>query len=113
MSDSRINMRVDKDLKENAELLFKHLGINLSSAISIFLIRAVEEQGIPFNVTTRALSFGKNQSAEQVKERFQNAVAKEINDSILKEKPIAKYDLQAKRAYLEYPDGTKEYIVSE
>lgn len=53
MSDS-INMsfRVDKDLKKEADELFKKLGLNTSVALNMFLSQCVREQAIPFTVTT-------------------------------------------------------------
>ncbi len=45
-----INMsfRVDKDLKRQADELFKKLGMNTSVALNMFLTQSVREQGIPF-----------------------------------------------------------------
>ncbi len=50
MATTNINVRVDTDLKRNAEVLFNDLGLNLSSAINIFLKSAVSHDGIPFDV---------------------------------------------------------------
>ncbi len=45
-----INMsfRVDKKLKEQADDLFKNLGMNTSVALNMFLTQCVREQSIPF-----------------------------------------------------------------
>ena len=45
-----INMsfRVDKNLKEQADELFKNLGMNTSVALNMFLTQSVREQQIPF-----------------------------------------------------------------
>lgn len=45
-----INMsfRVDKDLKKQADELFKKLGMNTSVALNMFLTQSVREQSIPF-----------------------------------------------------------------
>lgn len=45
-----INMsfRVDKDLKKQADELFKNLGMNTSVAINMFLTQSVRNQSIPF-----------------------------------------------------------------
>ena len=45
-----INMsfRVDKNLKQQADTLFKKLGINTSTALNMFLTQSVREQSIPF-----------------------------------------------------------------
>ena len=44
------NESVDEDLKEQAELLFNDLGLNMTSAINVFLRQAVNEQAIPFEI---------------------------------------------------------------
>lgn len=51
-----INMsfRVDKDLKEQADELFKNLGMNTSVAINMFLTQSVREQQIPFMATMQS-----------------------------------------------------------
>ena len=48
-----INMsfRVDKDLKRQADELFKNLGMNTSVALNMFLTQSVREQSIPFTPT--------------------------------------------------------------
>lgn len=45
-----INMsfRIDKKLKEQADDLFKNLGMNTSVALNMFLTQCVREQSIPF-----------------------------------------------------------------
>lgn len=51
-----INMsfRVDKDLKQQADELFKSLGMNTSVALNMFLTQSVREQGLPFKVTMKS-----------------------------------------------------------
>ena len=50
MSMTNLNVRTDKELKEQAEDIFKELGQNMSTAINMFLRRTVREQGIPFSL---------------------------------------------------------------
>lgn len=45
-----INIRVDNTLKKEASELFNDLGLNLSTAINIFLTQCVKEQAIPFEI---------------------------------------------------------------
>ncbi len=47
---TNINVRVDSELKRSAELLFEDLGLNMSTAITMFLKSAVRHDGIPFEV---------------------------------------------------------------
>lgn len=44
------NIKIDPVLKEDAQALFESLGLNLSSAVNMFLRQAVREQAIPFRV---------------------------------------------------------------
>lgn len=50
MATNAINMsfRVDKNLKKQADELFKKLGLNTSVALNMFLSQSVREQSIPF-----------------------------------------------------------------
>ena len=45
-----INVNVPKDVKEEATILFNDLGLNMSTAINIFLKKAISERGIPFEI---------------------------------------------------------------
>lgn len=50
METTNLNIRIDKDIKMQAEKLFEALGINMTSAVNIFLRQAIRENGIPFEV---------------------------------------------------------------
>jgi len=43
-----VNIRMDKDTKERADILFNALGFNLTTAINTFVKQALREQAIPF-----------------------------------------------------------------
>lgn len=50
MSTTNLNIRTDKDVKEKAEKIFNELGLNMTSAVNIFLRTAIRERGIPFEL---------------------------------------------------------------
>lgn len=50
MASTNINIRIDSELKEQAESLFSDLGLSMTSAITIFLKSAVNSNGIPFEL---------------------------------------------------------------
>ena len=50
MATTNINVRVDTELKQSAESLFNDLGLNMSTAITMFLKSAVSYDGIPFEI---------------------------------------------------------------
>ena len=49
---TNISIRMDADLKAQADTLFNSLGMNLSTAFNIFVRQSLREGGIPFKVTT-------------------------------------------------------------
>lgn len=55
MSETKtLNLRVDADLKHQAELIFADLGIPTSTAINMFLRSVVRCGGIPFDLRLSA-----------------------------------------------------------
>ena len=48
---TNITIRIDKDVKAKSEKIFAELGLNMSSAINIFLKKAIRDGGIPFSMT--------------------------------------------------------------
>lgn len=45
-----LQLRIDKNLKNDADNLFKKLGLTTNDAIKIFLSQSVIEQKIPFEI---------------------------------------------------------------
>ncbi|SFG71059.1 DNA-damage-inducible protein J [Desulfotomaculum arcticum] len=55
MADTtNISIRLDVELKKQAEQLFSELGMNMTTAFNIFLRQAVRQQRIPFDVALEA-----------------------------------------------------------
>ena len=48
MPQTNISIRVDEDVKKDAEAVFAKLGLTLSAATNVFYRQAVRRQGIPF-----------------------------------------------------------------
>lgn len=47
---SAINVQVDAKIKEEATVILKGLGLNMSTAINMFLTQVVKRDGIPFEI---------------------------------------------------------------
>ena len=47
---SNYTIRLDTELRKEAEALFADLGMSLATAFQIFLKQAIQEQGLPFPV---------------------------------------------------------------
>ncbi len=52
-SNTYLKVRVSEDLKQNAAALFGELGLSLSDAIRLFLIRSIAEQRLPFDLKSK------------------------------------------------------------
>ena len=50
MKTVNVTLRIDEDLKEQADALFEDIGLSLNAACRIFLKKAVQEQRIPFEI---------------------------------------------------------------
>jgi len=51
MAQTSINIRTDENLKKQFDAVCNELGLNLSSAINIFMKTVVREREIPFQIT--------------------------------------------------------------
>ena len=52
MNNTTINVRIDSDTKEAANKTFEALGLDISTAVKMFLRKAVDTKSIPFEVRT-------------------------------------------------------------
>ena len=52
-----VNIRLDEELKKQTELLLADMGLNMTTAVNIFLRQVVRTGGIPFEITTRTDDF--------------------------------------------------------
>lgn len=50
MATTNLNIRIEKPVKEQAEEIFNALGLNMTTAINIFLKTTIREHGIPFEL---------------------------------------------------------------
>ena len=47
---AQVNFRIDDEIKANADALFVRLGMNMSTAITVFIHQALRHNGLPFEV---------------------------------------------------------------
>jgi len=50
MTTTNLNIRTEKDVKEQANQIFSDLGLNMTTAINMFLRTTIRENGIPFSL---------------------------------------------------------------
>ena len=51
MEMTQINLKIDKKTKEQAQMIYKNLGMNLSTALAVFLRQSIADNGMPFKPT--------------------------------------------------------------
>ena len=51
MATTNVSIRMDTELKAQADELFAELGMNLSTAFNIFVRQSIRDGGIPFEIT--------------------------------------------------------------
>ena len=54
---AQVNIRIDDNLKEKADSLFEELGLNMTTAINMFVRQVIRQGGIPFEITTKTDPF--------------------------------------------------------
>lgn len=47
---SNMNIRMDKEVKEQAQRIFAELGMDMTTAVNVFLRQAIRYNGFPFDV---------------------------------------------------------------
>ena len=50
MATTNLNIKTDKEIKEQAEIIFSESGLNMTTAINMFLKTIVRENGTPFEL---------------------------------------------------------------
>ena len=78
MATTNLNIRIEKAIKDQAESIFNELGINMTTAVNMFLRTAIREHGIPFELkldvpndsTAAAIEEGRKLMADQAAPRY-------------------------------------------
>lgn len=83
MATSLLQVRVEDSLKSEAATIYEDLGIDLSTAVRMFLKRSVMEQGIPFSMKLGDSS--ERRSLAAMKEASRIAEENDISEMTLDE----------------------------
>lgn len=72
MESVNMTIRMDKELKKQAEDLFEDLGMNMTTAFNVFLRQAVREQRIPFSISRDIPNAQTLEALEEVRQMKKN-----------------------------------------
>jgi addiction module RelB/DinJ family antitoxin len=101
MAMTNINIRVDSDIKAQSQSLFENLGLDMTTAINIFLRQALKTRAIPFEISEKLSTSGAWNDGETKAESIQKAQA--FADSLSKKlphKPVSKAEKEKRLAFL-------------
>ncbi len=68
MSTTSMNIRMDSALKRQAQELFAALGMDMTTAVNIFLRQSIQRQGLPFEVTLNRMNSETLEAIAEVQE---------------------------------------------
>ena len=84
---TQVNFRIEEDLKASAEKALKEMGLNMSTAITIFLTKVAREKRIPFEINADPFY-----SEENMAELERRIAGIENGTSVLKEHELIEDD---------------------
>ena len=73
MASSVLQVRVEEGLRAQAATIYEELGIDLQTAVRIFLKRSVMENGLPFRMTLAERKETKSEAAQRAMMRMSEA----------------------------------------
>ena len=88
MATTNMSFRLDSELKKKADAMFSEMGLNMSTAMNMFLRQVVRQGKIPFEIATDIPNEETIKAIEEVKEMKKNkALGKAYTDvdSMMKE----------------------------
>ena len=63
MATTSVTIRMDENLKKQAEILFEDMGLNMTTAITMFTKAVVRQNKIPFEISADPFYSEENQKA--------------------------------------------------
>jgi DNA-damage-inducible protein J len=85
MAITNINIRVDSDIKAQSQSLFENLGLDMTTAINMFLRQALKNRAIPFEISERPANPDVRNDSKMKEESIRKAQA--FADSLSKKYP--------------------------
>ena len=69
-----LNIKIDRNLKSQADMLFNAMGMTLTTAVNVFVRQAVQEQAIPFTIRLDSDKLVAQRAKEALKEAQEQAI---------------------------------------
>lgn len=102
---TQVNFRIEEDVKNNAEKALKDMGLTMSAAITMFLVKVGREKRIPFEINADPFY-----SAENIAELERRVANLRNGSSVLKEHELIEVDDEAWEEYLYWQTQDKKTL---
>ena len=79
---ANISIRMDDELKRKAEELFNDLGMNLTTAFTVFVKQSLREQAIPFEISREIPNKETREAIEEVQQMKKNPSMGKVYDDV-------------------------------
>jgi DNA-damage-inducible protein J len=73
---TNVTIRMDKDLKEQVEALFSEMGMNLTTAINIFMRQVVRQGKIPFEISVNTPNAATIEAMQEIEDMISGKIPK-------------------------------------
>ena len=73
MAQTSVNFRMDAELKESVEEICRKMGMNLTTAITIFCTKVAQERRIPFEITADPDPFYSESNIRYLEKKMEGA----------------------------------------
>jgi DNA-damage-inducible protein J len=70
---AQVNIRIDDELKSRADSIFEELGLNMTTAFTMFVRQTIRQGGIPFEITTRTDPFYNKENMKVLRQSVKEA----------------------------------------
>lgn len=72
MATTSMNIRMDSSIKRDAQQIFAELGMDMTTAVNIFLRQAIRQRGLPFEVKLDVPNADTLEALEEVRQMKKN-----------------------------------------
>ena len=115
MSEARLSVRVDAEIKRQVEAIFHELGMTMSTGINLYLNQVARQRGIPFPLTQMPQDKHSDMELRKQMEEYkaQTSIELSVKEALSSGVPVALFDDKQKRPFMQYPDGRQVYEIDE
>ena len=68
-----VNIKMEEEIRDQSKILFSKMGLDMTTAVNMFLIQTIREKSIPFKVSTI--------DKESIEENFERLIGMKLKEA--------------------------------